>query len=99
MTYQRNMSKPLLPQEDVLDEALEDEVGAVEEDADDQARDQDDRDALDQLRLLRPLDLLQLSPGFRDEAPEAAARQLALGAPIAGGEADACGAWHPGLGA
>ena len=48
--------------------ALEDEVGGPEIDADDDAGDQHDDDALDQLRLGRPFDLLELGPGLADEA-------------------------------
>src|SRR5258705_2914872 len=59
--------------QDVLDEALEDEVGGVEEDADDHAGDQHDDHALDQLVLRRPLDLLQLGPRLGDEPRHAAA--------------------------
>src|SRR5438132_9892860 len=78
MTYQRNMRESLLPQEDVLDDALEDEIGAVEEHADDQTGDQHHDDALDELVLPGPLDLLQLTPRLGDEASDAAARNVAL---------------------
>ena len=61
------------PQEDLLDETLEDEVRAPEVEADDDAGDQDDRRALDQLVAARPLDLVQLRPRLRDEATGAAA--------------------------
>jgi hypothetical protein len=74
----------LLTQEDVLDEPLEGEVCEPEVRADDHARDQHDRDALDQLLLARPLDLLQLGGGLADEAPEAGAGNLPLGS-------DGCG--------
>src|SRR5919198_990851 len=56
-----------LPEEDILHESLEDKVRAVQVDADDQARNEDHDDALDQLLLARPLDLLELTPGLRDE--------------------------------
>src|SRR2546429_4264925 len=76
MTYQRNIAKPfLLPEQHVLDESLEDDVGGVEEDADDETGNQHHDDALDQLTLSRPLDLLQLAPRFDDEAANAPARQ------------------------
>src|SRR5919201_6900570 len=80
MTYQRNIGDPLLPQEDVLDDALPDEVVRVQVDADDEARDEDDGGALDHLRLVRPLDLLQLAPGLGDEPARPAARGPALAA-------------------
>src|SRR5690349_20995453 len=53
---------------------LEEDVAAVEEDADDQTGDQHDGHALDQLILGRPLDLLELAPRLGDEAADAAAR-------------------------
>jgi hypothetical protein len=65
-------------EEDILDETLEDKVGRVEPDADDQAGDQHDHDALDELILSRPLDLLKLAPRLTDEAAEAAARDAKL---------------------
>src|SRR5919204_1391051 len=67
MTYQRNITPSLL-EEDVLHEAPEDLVGGVEVDADDEAGDEDDGGALDDLRLARPLHLLQLAPRLLDEA-------------------------------
>src|SRR5919198_1563325 len=67
MTYQRNIADPLLPQEDVLDHALPDQIVRVQVDADDKARDEDDGRALEHLRLVRPLDLLQLAPRLGDE--------------------------------
>src|SRR5438093_2409599 len=86
MTYQRNMTESLLPQEDVLDDALEDEIGRIEEDADDHTGDQHDRDTLDQLVLARPLDLFQLAPRLGDEAAQATARDVSLsGAAVARG--------------
>ena len=101
MAYQRNTLRvlvstnghpftvlSLLTQEDVLDEPLEREIGQPEICADDDARDQDDRDALDQLLLPRPLDLLQLGGGLGDEAPQAGARKAALD--------DRLGPPHPG---
>src|SRR5919199_2718141 len=55
ITYQRNMPSPTdaprLLEEDVLDEAPEDRVGRVQIDAHDDARDQDDGGALDDLCL------------------------------------------------
>src|ERR687888_1951598 len=80
MTYQRNIRDPLLPQEDVLDHALPDQVVRVQVDADDEACDEDDRSALDHLRLARPLDLLQLAPRLGDEPARAAAGRPALAA-------------------
>src|SRR6266516_3043358 len=83
MAYQRNIfgSRALLPEQNVLDERLEGRVGGPEEDADDHARDQDDRRALNELRLAGPFDLLQLGPRFGNEAPAACATRtgLALG--------------------
>src|SRR5919204_4694347 len=78
MTYQRNIGDPLLPQEDVLDDALSDQVVRVQVDADDEARDEDDGRALDHLRLVRPFDLLQLAPRLRDEPARAAAGRSPL---------------------
>jgi hypothetical protein len=77
IAYQRNTRDPLT-EEDVLDEPLEGEIGEPEIRADDDARDQDDRDALDQLLLTGPLDLLQLGGGLADEAPNPGAWQAAL---------------------
>src|SRR5205814_1205620 len=59
--------------EDLFDKTLEHEIGAVQEDADDQTGDQHDDDALDQLILAGPFDLLQLAPRLGDEAPRATA--------------------------
>src|SRR5215218_5443794 len=68
-TYQRNtLVLLLLAQEDVLDDALPEEVVGVEEDPDDHARDQHDRRPLDDLVLPGPVDLLQLGPRLADEA-------------------------------
>src|SRR5436853_566380 len=78
MTYQRNIERPLLPEEDVLDDALPDQVVGVEVHPDDQAGDQHDRRPLDHLRLARPLDLLDLAPRLGDEAAGASARGAAL---------------------
>src|SRR5205807_4074986 len=78
MTYQRNIERPLLPEEDVLDDALPDQVVRVEVHPDDQAGDQHDRRPLDHLRLARPLDLLELAPRLGDEAASASARCAAL---------------------
>src|SRR4051812_20247076 len=55
-------------QEDVLDEALEQLIGGEQVHARDQARDQHDRGALDQLLLAGPVDLLELGPRLADEA-------------------------------
>src|SRR5207244_2110152 len=57
-------------EQNVLDEAFPDQVGAVEIHADDDAGDEDDDDALDQLALAGPLDLLQLAPRLGDEVLE-----------------------------
>src|SRR5579883_3074639 len=67
-TYQRNMEDGscLLSEEDVDDEALERLVGRVQVHADDEARDDHDRRAGDELALPRPLDLLQLHPRLLD---------------------------------
>src|SRR6516162_295336 len=75
MTYQRNTCST--SQKDVLDETLEDLVGRVEVDADDDARDEDDDGPLDHLRLRRPFDLLQLAPRLGGEPPAARARHAA----------------------
>src|SRR5919198_2266925 len=79
IAYHLNMREPLLPEEDVLDEPLECQVGEPEVRAYDHAGDQHDGGALDQLLLSGPLDLLQLGGGLADEAAEARARDLALG--------------------
>src|SRR5215203_1189836 len=63
-----------LPQQDVADEGLEDEIREPEVRADDRAGDDYDDRSLDDLALRGPLDLLQLGPGLGDEAPEAPAR-------------------------
>src|SRR5262245_56721546 len=69
MTYQRNMECPLgLAEEDVLNEVLERDVGDPDVRPHDHARDEHDERALDDVRLGGPLDLLQLAPGFGDEA-------------------------------
>src|SRR6185295_4625318 len=82
MTYQRNISAPPSDaavlmgsalDEHVLDESLEDEVTRVQEDADDHAGDQHDHNALDQLRLGGPFDLLELGNRLADEACDASA--------------------------
>ena len=78
MVSTRTVLTSLLPEQDVLDERLEREVGEPEEGADDHAGDQHDHRALDQLRLARPLDLLQLGDRLGDEA--AAGRATAAGA-------------------
>src|SRR5512133_3671054 len=82
-----------LPQEDVSDEGLEDEVCEPEVRADDRARDDHDDRSLDDLALRRPLDLLQLGPGLGDEPLEAAARHAprpGLGLRRLGRRADCC---------
>jgi hypothetical protein len=66
-------------EEDVLDESLEGEVGDPEVGADDNAGNDDDRDPLHELWLLRPFDLLQLGDRFSDEAAKAGAGNPALG--------------------
>jgi hypothetical protein len=76
IAYQRNIGLPLPAQQDVLDEATEDLVGEEQVRARDQAGDQDDDGALDQLLLAGPVDLLQLAPRLLDEVPEAAARNV-----------------------
>src|SRR4051794_11331947 len=78
---------PLLAEEDVLNEPAEDLVGAPEVDADDDAGDEHDDRALDQLRLRRPLDLLELAPRLADEVEAARMRvrwcaRLRLGPPL-----------------
>jgi hypothetical protein len=77
-----------LLKKDVLDEPTEELVGDPKIDADDQAGDENDDRALDQLLLTGPLDLLQLAPGLTDEA---AAGKLALAAAVRAGGLD-CGA-------
>src|SRR5919206_496649 len=72
--------RPLLPQEDVLDHALPDQVVRVQVDADDEARDEHDHGALDHLRLVRPLDFLQLAPRLPDEPARPAAGSSPLAA-------------------
>src|SRR2546425_11060408 len=76
MTYHWNMFdlEALLAEEDVLDQALEDLVGAPQVGTDDSASDEDDDCGLDDLLLPRPLDLLQLRPRLRDESLRAAPR-------------------------
>src|SRR5580765_6751368 len=88
MTYQRNTLRAQvrlrcrmndshirgLPQQDVADEGLEDEICEPEVRADDRAGDDHDDRSLDDLALRRPLDLLELGPGLGDETLEAAAR-------------------------
>src|SRR3954469_11711645 len=78
---------PLLAEEDVLDEPSEDLVGAPEVDADDDAGDEHDDRPLDQLRLRRPFDLLQLAPRLADEVEVARTcvrrrARLRLGPPL-----------------
>src|SRR6266702_4841040 len=75
MTYQRNML-PLF-QEDVLNDALPDQIVGVQIDADDDTGDEHDDHTLDQLVLTRPLDLLQLRPRLGDEPPRPAPRDRA----------------------
>src|SRR5581483_6526659 len=87
MTYQRNIW-PLLDQE-AVDEVLPDLVVRPEISADDEAGDEDDDCALDQLLLPRPLDLLQLGDGLPEEAERAPAgafgrRARARAAAVAG---------------
>jgi len=65
-----------LPEEDVLDEPLEGEIGYPQVGADDDAGDQDDCDALDQLLLAGPLDLLELGGGLGDKPADAGARKM-----------------------
>ena len=60
----------------MLDEPLEREIGEPQVGANDDACDQDDRGALDQLLLARPVDLLQLRRRLPDEASEAGAWKL-----------------------
>ena len=81
MTYQRNMSisaRGLLAEQDVLDDALEDEVGDPEIRADDRTGDDDDDGTRQHLALPRPLDLLELRPRLADEGRETAARNTPL---------------------
>jgi hypothetical protein len=61
----------------VLDEALEDLVREEQVNAGDQARDQDDHGALDQLLLAGPVDLLELGPRLADESLASLAGHLA----------------------
>ena len=61
-----------------MDEPLEGEIGEPQIGADDDAGDQDDRRALDQLLLGRPFDLLQLGDRLSDEAPDPGPRKPAL---------------------
>src|SRR4051794_17635360 len=70
-TYQRNTLVLLLTEEEVLDDALPEQVVGVEEDADDRAGDQHDGRPLDHLVLPGPVDLLQLRPRLADEATTA----------------------------
>src|SRR5581483_6338223 len=83
-TYQRNTWLALLlPQQDLGHDVLPHGVVEIEVAADDQAGDQHDDGALDHLVLGRPLDLLQLGPGLRDEvraAPLLGLRWARLGA-------------------
>ena len=67
ITYHLNIRRPLLAREDLLDERLQPEVGDVQVSPDDRAGDDHDDRALEDLALVRPLDLLQLAPGFLDE--------------------------------
>src|SRR5207302_2596130 len=53
--------------DELLHDRLPQLIVRVEIDADYDARDQHDDSRLDHLRLARPLDLLQLSPRFREE--------------------------------
>src|SRR5882757_7960644 len=52
----------------MLKAPLPDLVNQIEVDARDEAGDDDDGGAADQLLLIRPLDLLQLRPGLLEEA-------------------------------
>jgi hypothetical protein len=67
-----------LSEQDVLYEALPDQIGAVQIDADDDAGDEDDDDALDQLALTGPLDFLELAPRLAHEVLAAASRDVTL---------------------
>src|SRR5690349_20040899 len=71
-----------LSQEDVVDDGLPDLVVRVEIHADDDAGDQDDERALDQLLLARPLDLVQLAGRLADEVGRAEAVRLARRLPL-----------------
>src|SRR3954463_10735880 len=73
MTYQRNMSLPLLVQ-DPLDDVLPEDVVRIEVDPDHDAGDQHDHRSLNDLRLAGPLDLLQLRPRLSEEGEAPAAR-------------------------
>src|SRR3954468_11436873 len=73
MTYQRNMSLPLLVQKP-LDDVLPEDVVRIEVDADHDAGDQHDHRSLNHLRLAGPLDLLQLRPRLAEEREAAATR-------------------------
>src|SRR4029079_4086712 len=66
-----------LSKQDVLDEAAKELVRQEQVEARDEAGDEDDRGALDQLLLARPVDLLELAPRLGDEAPDAPARGTA----------------------
>src|SRR3989442_1368696 len=66
-----------LLEEHLLDDVLPDLVVQVEVRADDDAGDDHDDRPLNQLVLLRPLDLLELGPRLADEAEHAAAAPLA----------------------
>src|SRR5262249_26430662 len=76
MTYQRNIaiSSGPLPQQHVLDDVLPEPVIRIQVDAGDEAGDEDDRGAADQLLLIRPVDLLELGPGLLEEADAGRAR-------------------------
>src|SRR5215467_8679985 len=81
-----------LPQEDVLDEATEQLVAQEQVQTRDEAGDEDDRGALDQLLLSGPVDLLQLAPRLGDEAPDASARRaVAVARRLRGLRRRACG--------
>src|SRR6266511_3368658 len=70
MTYQWNMSRapPALAEKDVLDEVLRHDVANPDVRADDDAGDEYDERALDDVGLRGPFDLLQLAPALDDEA-------------------------------
>src|SRR3954454_13077234 len=68
MTYQRNICLALLTEEP-LDDVGPDAIVDVQVGADDDARDQHDHRSLNDLRLARPLDFLELAPRLGDEAP------------------------------
>src|SRR6266540_5763066 len=69
MTYQWNIERAptALAEEDVLDEVLGGDVAEPDVGPDDDARDEHDERALDDVGLRRPLDLLQLAPALGDE--------------------------------